>query len=66
MPMYVFLQNIKLIPAIKSKALPPVDRGSLLLDSYALAKAGVVSIESVLVLLRAYENEDNYSVWYVN
>lgn len=55
----------RLLPAITSKALPPVDRASVLLDTYAMAKAGLggVSVERVVELLRAYEDEDNNTVW---
>jgi ERAP1-like C-terminal domain len=37
----------RLLPAISSKALGPVDRAALLTDAYALAKAGVGSVEAV-------------------
>ena len=45
--------------AIRSKSLSNVDRAAVLLDAYALAKAGVAPIESVVDLLRAYDNETN-------
>lgn len=48
---------------VKSKSLPSEDRAGLLLDAYALCKAGLQSPGQVLVLLKAYENEDNMAVW---
>jgi puromycin-sensitive aminopeptidase len=53
----------RLLAPISNKSLSPVDRASLLLDAYALAKAGVASAEGIVNLLRAFENEDNFSVW---
>lgn len=55
----------RLQAAITAKTLAPVDRASLLLDTYALAKAGSagVIVADVVKLLRAYENEDNNTVW---
>lgn len=52
-----------LLPAIRSKVLPAVDRGGLLLDAYALAKAGYASVEAVVKILSSFENEDNATVW---
>jgi puromycin-sensitive aminopeptidase len=56
-------QTRRLQPAIRSKALSAVDRSALLLDSYSLAKAGVVPVESVVEILRALEDEDSSVVW---
>jgi hypothetical protein len=53
----------RLGPAIRNKTLTAVDRAALLLDSYALAKAGFSSIESVVAVLRQFEDEDSYIVW---
>jgi len=54
----------RLTPVITSrKGLSAVDRGALLLDTYALAKAGYVPVESVVELLRGYTDEDCLSVW---
>jgi puromycin-sensitive aminopeptidase len=53
----------RLQSAIRRGQLEPVDRAALLLDSYALAKAGVSSIESVVEILRALENETSSIVW---
>jgi len=52
-----------LAAAVREKALKSEDRAGLLLDAYALAKAGLQSPGQVLILLRAYENEDNMAVW---
>lgn len=48
--------------AIRSKSLSPIDRASLLLDGYAIAKAGG-PLEEVVNLLRAYDQEDSDAVW---
>jgi aminopeptidase N len=53
----------RLQPAIKSKTIGPVDRAGLLLDAYALTKAGYASLESAVMLLKAFVAEDNSSVW---
>lgn len=53
----------RLTPAIRSKAVSVIDRAGLLLDTYALAKAGHCKVETVANLLRAYEEEDCYTVW---
>ena len=56
-------QARRLQPAIHSKALGAVDRAALLLDAYALAKAGLAPVESVVDILRALEDEDSSVVW---
>lgn len=43
--------------------LAPVDRAALLLDSYALAKAGLAPLEAAVDILRALENETASIVW---
>lgn len=53
----------RMLPAIRSRVLSPVDRAALLLDAYALAKAGLSSPENVIRALIAFENEDNSTVW---
>ena len=55
----------RLLPAITSKAMAPIDRAAVLLDTYALAKAGAagVTVARVVELLRAYKDEDNNTVW---
>jgi aminopeptidase N len=55
----------RLLPAITSKSLAPIDRAAVILDTYAMAKAGVggVSVVRVVELLKAYTDEDNNTVW---
>mmetsp|Transcript_7528 Transcript_7528/g.7752 ORF Transcript_7528/g.7752 Transcript_7528/m.7752 type:complete len:879 (+) Transcript_7528:105-2741(+) len=53
----------RLQPAIRSKVLGPEDRAALLLDAYAIIKAGNAPVETVVELLQAYDNEDNSTVW---
>jgi hypothetical protein len=53
----------RLTPAIHAGKLAPVDRAALLLDNYALAKAGLTPLESVVSILRALENETSSIVW---
>ncbi|XP_019871557.2 puromycin-sensitive aminopeptidase isoform X1 [Aethina tumida] len=53
----------KLIPAIRNKSLPPLDRLGLLDDLFAMVKAGHTSTVEVLKMLRAYEDETDYNVW---
>jgi len=44
-------------------SVAPVDRAALLLDSYALAKAGISSLETVVEILRALQDEETSIVW---
>eukprot|EP00040_Diaphanoeca_grandis_P006211 m.36419 g.36419 ORF g.36419 m.36419 type:complete len:873 (-) comp17353_c0_seq3:305-2923(-) len=44
-------------------SLPPIDRAALITDAYALAKAGIGSVEDVVQLLKHYGSETNSSVW---
>jgi len=53
----------RLQQAIKDGALSAVDRSALLLDSYALAEAGLAPLATVADILRALENETNSTVW---
>mmetsp|Transcript_7191 Transcript_7191/g.14760 ORF Transcript_7191/g.14760 Transcript_7191/m.14760 type:complete len:905 (-) Transcript_7191:134-2848(-) len=53
----------RLSTGIQSKTLPAVDRAGLLLDGYALVKAGKLSPESLIKLLSNYTDEDDYTVW---
>jgi len=41
----------------------PVDRAALLLDAYALAKAGLAPLETVVEILRALQSEETSIVW---
>ena len=53
----------RLNKAIRSNALPAIDRAALLLDSYSLARAGLVGVQSVVEILTAFVNEDSSIVW---
>ena len=56
--------QMALVPGADGKpALAAVDRAALLLDSYALAKAGLGSIESVVEVLKACKDETDSTVW---
>jgi puromycin-sensitive aminopeptidase len=54
-----------LIAAVKAGQVGPEDRAGLLLDAYALAKAGHPSMSplNLVNLVQAYENEDHATVW---
>lgn len=52
-----------IMPAIKDKSLPPLDRLGLLDDLSAMVQAGHVSTVEVLRLMDAFQYEDNYTVW---
>ncbi|GAQ88892.1 aminopeptidase M1 [Klebsormidium nitens] len=49
--------------AVKSLALPPVDRLGVISDAFALSKAGVLRTSQTLELLLSYANETDYTVW---
>lgn len=49
--------------AIRSKEMSPIDRAGVLNDSMAMVKAGHLSPESLMQLLKSYEEEDEYVVW---
>lgn len=53
----------RLREAIVRGQVAPVDRAALLLDAYALAKAGYGSLDSVVDILRALEGETACIVW---
>ncbi|XP_059468459.1 puromycin-sensitive aminopeptidase isoform X2 [Neocloeon triangulifer] len=54
----------QLIPAIKSKTLPPLDRLGLLDDVFAMVQAGHTDTTEVLRLMLAFaEGEENFTVW---
>jgi puromycin-sensitive aminopeptidase len=55
---------VQLIPAIKNKTLPPLDRLGMLDDLFALVQAGHSETPDVLRLLLAFaDGEDNFTVW---
>jgi len=53
----------KLIPPLKSLALPPVDRLGVQGDVFALAKAGFLPTSQALDIALALRNEVDYTVW---
>ena len=54
----------KLAEGVENKSLPPSDRAGLLLDTFAIVKAGkYIGGSALLRLLKAYRNEDNATVW---
>ncbi|XP_031826671.1 puromycin-sensitive aminopeptidase isoform X2 [Nomia melanderi] len=52
-----------LLPAVKNRTLPPLDRLGLLDDLFAVAQAGRASTVEVLHLMHAFQQENNYTVW---
>src|SRR3989344_3723972 len=53
----------KLIAPVKDKVLSPRDRLGIVSDLFALAEAGTIPTTDTLEFLKAYEQEDNYTVW---
>ncbi|XP_076248890.1 puromycin-sensitive aminopeptidase isoform X2 [Calliopsis andreniformis] len=53
-----------LLPAIEDRALPPLDRLGLLDDLFAMVQAGHASTVEVLQLTKAFQQEDNCTVWF--
>lgn len=53
----------KLMPAVESMQLPPLDRLGLIDDMFAMVQAGKASTVDVLRLVGSYRNETNYTVW---
>eukprot|EP00897_Mesotaenium_endlicherianum_P006584 jgi/Mesen1/5954/ME000301S05083 len=49
--------------AVTSLELPPTDRLGVLMDAFALAKAGVLRTSQALELATAFANETEYTVW---
>ncbi|XP_069970729.1 puromycin-sensitive aminopeptidase isoform X1 [Penaeus vannamei] len=52
-----------LMPAMKSKCLPPLDRLGVLDDLFSMVQAGHTNTVEVLKLLKAFEDETDYTVW---
>lgn len=48
---------------IRAKTFGPIDRLSILSDTFSAARAGLTKTEPLLKLLSAYHDEDNYNVW---
>ena len=53
----------RLVPAIQSLELPATDRLGIQNDAYALSRAGLLPVTQFLSLVRAYQNEQDASVW---
>ncbi len=53
----------RLATGIRDKSLPATDRAGLLLDCFNLTKKGEIPATQLLMLIKAYENEDNSTVW---
>ncbi|KAK9876801.1 hypothetical protein WA026_015039 [Henosepilachna vigintioctopunctata] len=53
----------RLIPALRDRTLPPLDRLGILNDMFALVQAGHASTVDILKLLNAFEDETEYTVW---
>uniref|UniRef100_A0A7R9ZKT4 ERAP1-like C-terminal domain-containing protein n=1 Tax=Craspedostauros australis TaxID=1486917 RepID=A0A7R9ZKT4_9STRA len=53
----------RLRKAIETKELQPADRVGLVMDSYALVKAGKMKPEDMMKLLASYSKEDDTIVW---
>ncbi|KAF4524826.1 hypothetical protein B566_EDAN013986 [Ephemera danica] len=54
----------QLIPAIRDRTLPPLDRLGLLDDLFAMVQAGHSGTAEVLRLMQAFsEGEENFTVW---
>lgn len=53
----------QLVPEIRSKTLPPLDRLSIQDNLYALVQSGKVSTVELLKLLENYKDENEYIVW---
>jgi len=49
--------------AVERGVLSAVDRAGLVLDSYALVKAGKLSPDTLFSLLASFKNETSYTVW---
>lgn len=52
-----------LIEPVLNKKLTPRDRLGIIRDLFALAEAGTIPTTDALEFLKAYRNEDNYTVW---
>lgn len=52
-----------MIEPVFNKKLTPRDRLGIIRDLFALAEAGTIPTTDALEFLKAYRNEDNYTVW---
>ena len=52
-----------LVKPVQNKILPPCDRLGIIRDLFNLAESGNISTPQALEFLKAYKNENNYTVW---
>jgi puromycin-sensitive aminopeptidase len=52
----------KLVTPVLNKTLPEIDRLGIIRDLFALSEAGTISTTHALEFLKAFKNEDNYTV----
>lgn len=60
---YTAEMRTRLSKAVRSAKLGAVDRAALALDAYALAKAGKLGTDELLLFLTGYAGETDYIVW---
>lgn len=60
---YTAEMRAMLSKAVEAKALSPTDRVGLVMDTYALAKAGKIGGDEAIRFLAGFRNEDDYVVW---
>lgn len=53
----------KLVKPVQDKILTPRDRLGIIRDLFALSEGGFIPTTDALEFLKAYQNEDNYTVW---
>ena len=53
----------RLVPGIRSLELPATDRLGIQNDAYALSRAGLLPVTQFLSMARAYQDENDASVW---
>lgn len=53
----------KLVEPVLNKKISARDRLGIIRDLFALSEAGVIPTTDALSFLKAYKNEDNYTVW---
>lgn len=61
--LYTDKMYAELASAVEKGLLPVADRAGLVLDAFALAKAGKLGADAVFRLLGSYKDETNYIVW---
>mmetsp|Transcript_115080 Transcript_115080/g.245862 ORF Transcript_115080/g.245862 Transcript_115080/m.245862 type:complete len:882 (+) Transcript_115080:55-2700(+) len=61
--LYTAEMQCRLATAVEKGLLPATDRAGLVLDSFALAKAGQLGADAVVKLLASFHGETNFVVW---